>query len=297
MNELITTATMAITDRKFKDERLTKATQRIAAIYSDAVKYADTKNREVASILADIKVKKAYEKDGYKSVAEYASDVFGIARQNAYALASAGEIYNNPKTHPELKKMSPSKLAEVSKLNADNADVLRKALDEGKITAETTQKDLRDFVKAQKPEKEAKPEVLDKYIVAIDGVYPDCIRPYENEFREPAILPDWEEFFKAALDSTGPMRPIEVIKLPKAAPITDIDGKATILRYLYTCDTFSMVVEYTKPLINQAAKKDNAKALDANNVSDVLAFMLANGGEEMVDKYLAEHPEIKVVAK
>lgn len=285
MNELITTTTMSIADRKFKDERLTKATQRIAAIYSDAVKYADTKNREVASILADIKVKKAYEKDGYKSVAEYASDVFGIARQNAYALATAGEVYNNPNAHAELKKMTPSKVAEVAKLDKQELD---KALNEGKISAATTQKDLREFVSSQRKPKDDKPEVLDEYNVTISGPVPPTLT---EAIKELHVIPEWDDIFTTALKTGGPQREVETIKLPKVAPIGSALGKATIQRKLYTCDTYSIVVEFHKPKINQIAKKEKAKALD--NVHDMLMFMLENGGEDMVKSYLAEHPEVK----
>ena len=54
------------TSRKFKDPRLTEATKRIAAIYTDAAKFVDTKNREIASILAEVMEAKSYEKDGFK---------------------------------------------------------------------------------------------------------------------------------------------------------------------------------------------------------------------------------------
>ncbi len=291
MNELITTTNMSIADRKFKDERLTKATQRIAAIYSDAVKYAETKNREVSMILADIKVKKAYEKDGYKSVADYASDVFGINRQNAYALATAGEVYNDPNAHAELKKMTPSKVAEVAKLDKPELD---KALNEGKISAATTQKDLREFVSSQRKPKDDKPEVLDEYNVTISGPVPPTL---SESIKDLHIIPEWDEIFTAALKAGGPQREVEIIKLPKVAPIGMTLAKPTIQRKLYTCDTYSIVVEFHKPKINQIAKKGKAKTLNAKNVAEILEFMLANGGQEMVDKYLAEHPEIKVESK
>lgn len=291
MNEIITTNTMTIANRTFKDERLTKATQRIAAIYSDAVKYAEQKNREVSMILADVKVKKAYEKDGYKSVADYASDVFGINRQNAYALATAGEVYNDPKAHAQLKAMTPSKVAEVAKLDRK---VLDKALDEGKISATTTQKELRDFVATQRKPKDDKPEILDEYNVIISGPVPPTLG---EKVKELHIIPEWDDIFTEVLKTGSPKREVEVIKLPKVAPIGSALGKATIQRKLYTCDTYSIVVEFHKPKINQIIKKEKAKVLDASNLAEILAYMSENGGKELVDKYLAEHGEFQSEAK
>ena len=159
-NAIITiTELTPATSRKFKDPRLTEATKRIAAIYTDAAKFVDTKNREIASILAEVMESKAYEKDGFKSVGDYAKEVFGINRQNAYSLAAAGKVYNDKNAPAALKAMTPSKLAEVAKVPTET---LTKAIEDGKITADTTQKDLRDFATAATT-KSDKVEVLNSY--------------------------------------------------------------------------------------------------------------------------------------
>ena len=240
MNQIISiTELTPATSRKFKDPRLADATKRIATIYSDAAKFVDTKNREIASILAEVMDAKSYEKDGFKSVGDYAKEVFGINRQNAYSLATAGKVYNDKNAPAALKAMTPSKLVEVAKVPADT---LKKALESGKITADTTQKDLRDFAAAAIG-KADKVEVLDKYTAR-----PCALVTTERDadtYSTPRTLPEWEEYFMDLMQNLNPSRPPEVVKLTKVTPIQDPDAKkATVERRLFTSDNFSLVVEF-----------------------------------------------------
>lgn len=227
------------TTRKFKDARLAEATKRIAAIYTDAAKFVDTKNREIASILAEVMEAKSYEKDGFKSVGDYAKEVFGINRQNAYSLATAGKVYNDKNAPAALKAMTPSKLAEVAKVPAD---ALKKAVDEGKITADTTQKDLREFA-ASATAKPDKVEVLNKYTAR------PCAQALserdKDTFSASRTIPEWEEYFMEYMQSLLPARAPEIIKLPKTIHPGNPDAKkATVERRLFTSDNYSLVVEF-----------------------------------------------------
>lgn len=227
------------TSRKFKDPRLTEATKRITAIYTDAAKFVDTKNREIASILAEVMEAKSYEKDGFKSVGDYAKDVFGINRQNAYALASAGKVYNDKNAPATLKSMTPSKLAEVAKVPADT---LKKAIDDGKITADTTQKELRDFATTvtAKPDKV---EVLNNYTAR--PCVPMVSERDADTYATARTIPEWEDYFMDYMQSLSPSRAPEVIKLPKTTVSGSPDAKkATVERRLFVSDNFSMVVEF-----------------------------------------------------
>lgn len=227
------------TSRKFKDPRLAEATKRIAAIYTDAAKFVDTKNREIASILAEVMEAKSYEKDGFKSVGDYAKEVFGINRQNAYSLAAAGKVYNDKNAPSALKSMTPSKLAEVAKVPADT---LKKAIDEGKITPETTQKDLREFAAAAtaKPDKV---EVLNNYTAR--PCVPMVSERDADTYAAARTLPEWEDYFMEHMQSLAPSRAPEVIKIPKTTTPGNPDAKkATVERRLFTSDNFSMVVEF-----------------------------------------------------
>ena len=239
-NAIITiTELNPLTTRKFKDPRLAEATKRISAIYTDAAKFVDTKNREIASILAEVMDAKSYEKDGFKSVGDYAKEVFGINRQNAYSLAAAGKVYNDKNAPAALKAMSPSKLAEVAKVPSET---LNKAIADGKITADTTQKDLRDFATAAtaKPDKV---EVLDNYTAR--PCVPAVSERDKDTYSTARTLPEWEDYFTEYMLSLAPSRSPEVIKLPKTTVPGNPDAKkATVERRLFTSDNFSLVVEF-----------------------------------------------------
>lgn len=247
--EIITLNPITTASSTFKDERLTKATQRIAAIYADASKYADTKNREIAKILGDVSDKKAYEADGFKSVADYAFTVFGIARQNAYALANAGKVYNDKSAHAELQAMSPSKLAELA---AVDTKVVNAALEAGEITHDTTQKALREFADKAKSDKEGeKPVVLD--IFTARPCIPALSEEQSDTFASGKLLDDWDDWFMSYVASVSPDSPVEIIKLPKAK-VTPESKKPTVNRRLYFNRAFSIVVEFYKYTAHKATK-------------------------------------------
>lgn len=240
------------TTRKFKDSRLAEATKKIATIYADAAKFVDTKNREIASILAEVMEAKSYEKDGFKSVGDYAKEVFGINRQNAYSLATAGKVYNDENAPAALKSMTPSKLAEVAKVPADT---LKKAIDDGKITANSTQKELRDFATTatSKPDKV---EVLNNYTAR--PCVPMVSERDADTYSLARTIPEWEDYFMDYMQSLSPSRTPEIIKLPKTTTPANPDAKkATVERRLFTSDNFSMVVEFytVKPETNTTKPK------------------------------------------
>lgn len=239
-NSIITiTELNPLTSRKFKDPRLTEATKRIAAIYTDAAKFVDTKNREIASILAEVMEAKSYEKDGFKSVGDYAKEVFGINRQNAYSLASAGKVYNDQNAPAALKAMTPSKLAEVAKLPTET---LTKAISDGKITAESTQKDLRDFASSVTA-KTDKVEILNNYTAR--PCAPSVSERDADTYSTARTIPEWEDYFMNYMQSLAPSRTPEIIKLPKTTTPNNPDAKkANVERRLFTSDNFSLVVEF-----------------------------------------------------
>lgn len=240
MNQIISiTELNPATSRKFKDPRLADATKRIATIYTDAAKFVDTKNREIASILAEVMDAKSYEKDGFKSVGDYAKEVFGINRQNAYSLANAGKVYNDKNAPATLKAMTPSKLAEVAKVPTDK---LKEAIESGKITDKSTQKELRDFATATS-EKKQKAEVLNNYTAR--PCIPMVSERDADTYAAARTLPEWEDYFMDYMQSLAPSRTPEIIKLPKTTIPGNPDAKkATVERRLFTSDNFSMVVEF-----------------------------------------------------
>lgn len=273
--EIITLNPITAASRMFKDERLAKATQRITAIYTDAAKYADTKNREIAKILGDVADKEAYKADGFKSVADYASTVFGIARQNAYALANAGKVYNDKNAHHELQAMSPSKIAELA---AVDTKVVNAALEAGEITHDTTQKALREFADKAKADKEGeKPVVLDTFTAR------PCVPMLSDEqadtFTVGKTLDDWDEWFMDYVSNVSPDSPIEIVKLPKGK-VDPNAKKATVNRRLYFNRAFSIVVEF----YNYTAPKAAKPAAPKFTKEQLLAMLAEMEGGEKSDK-------------
>lgn len=267
----------------FKDERLAKATEFIIKIYNDAAKYADIKNREIAKILADVAEKKSYEADGFKSVADYANSTFGIGRQNAYALATAGKIYNDETAHPELQAMSPSKIAELSSLAPTDISA---ALDAGKITHSTTQKDLREFANEIKSDPNSEtfksipnedPIVLPRFVVR--ACIPTLTDEQIDTYSAPKTMEDWDEHFTSYVSETSPLTPVEMVKLPKGKVL--MDGKTvTVNRTVYFNRNFSIVVEFF-PYVTPTTKK---KAKKLKYTKDQLRAMLDQAEQ-------AEHQE------
>lgn len=264
-SEIITFYPIETEVAKFKDERLKKATERIISIYRDAVKYAETKNREIAKILGEVAVKKSYEADGFKSVADYASLTFGIARQNAYALANAGKIYNDKDAHPELKEMTPSKLAELSRLDSQ---VVKEAVEKGTINHETTQKDLREFANAHTSTAEDKVVVVQTYTA--NPIQPDELEEENKEYYNSNFtIDEWDEKFKAYVTSISSSdEAVEVINLPKGK-VDSSATKATVTRRLYLNHKYSLVVEFYK--YKPGKEKKSSDKLSKEEIDKILS--------------------------
>lgn len=238
----------------FKDDRLNKATQHIATIYRDASKYAETKNREIAKILAEVADKKSYESDGFKSVADYAMSTFGIARQNAYALANAGKVYNDKSANTELQAMTPSKLAEIA---AVSPDIVSDAISSGAISKNSTQSELREFASKNRVSNDpTKPVVLDKYTAHVCAMSTNTIGG--DELNIPKILDDWDDYFMGIVQNVARDQPIEVIKLPNGK-VDPNAKKSTVLRKLYLAHSYCLAVELYKHVEPKSNTKDKTK--------------------------------------
>lgn len=271
-NDFITTTSLTIAQNfKFKDARLAKATSEISAIYTNAVKYADAKNREIASILSRVKSEQSYKEDGFDSVADYASKIFGIKRQNAYALASAGDIYNSKEATEKVKAFSPSKLAELSSIPVEK---LNSDTESGLITASTTQKDLREYSKANSPAKEEAPTVLNPYTA----------RPVSNLMNLPDSLneilsgkmtiPEWDEAISLYINKNARFS-CDIIKLSKAPALVNglLSEKRTVERRLYVTHDFALVVEFYTVKTEPSVKLE--KKTTPKYTADELRAMLA----------------------
>lgn len=271
-NEIITMNALTIAEKlTFKNESLSKATSEILAIYNDAMTYADAKNRQIASILARVKSEQSYKDDGFTSVADYASKTFGIKKQNAYALADAGEVYNDDTASEKLKAFTPSKLAEVTRVPRKD---LEEAVESGRITATTTQKDLREYAKEAAPSKDSKTEVLDTYDarpLTVCMVLPEAMA---NVFKMgPLTIDEWNEEITKAINDNGRF-PAEIVRLPKAAALIkgELGNKKVIERRLYITHDFSIAVEFTtRKREMEVVKKSKAPKMTREQLLAMLA--------------------------
>lgn len=240
------------------DARLIEATQKIANIYTNAARYANDKNREISKILGTVATEKSYEADGFKSVAEYANKLFGINRQNAYALANAGKVYNDSTAPEVLHQLPPSKLAEIASLPEE---IILIGLASGNISVNKTQKELREFARANKQDDlTEKVEVVKEYTIKTQyELLSDALYASAGESAEEIAKVDnwleivqnghftfgeWDEIFGAMLGYiSGPSEPVEVAKLPNAKVSLD-STKATVTRKAFFTDTIVVTVKF-----------------------------------------------------
>lgn len=167
MYELVS-MNIARPDVIYKNKELREAAKSIYQLYTKVKNEHDTAQakltasvdnatREIAKTLATVKAHEAYKEDGFKSVEDFAEKAFGLSHTNAYNLAYAGGIYLDESRSETMRSMTPSNLAEVKSLPVET---IEQAITDGKITAESTQKALRDFRAANTP---ANPKVLKQY--------------------------------------------------------------------------------------------------------------------------------------
>lgn len=274
MSDIITLDNVTLPNITYKDERLQEATMRIAAIYQNAVRYAADKNREISKILSEVAAQKSYVKDGFKSVADYANTTFGIARQKAYALASAGKIYNDEKAPHELKQFSPFNLAALSSLPAET---VRKSVENGEISKETTQKDLKSYVQRVKSNSSYNPDdpknVSTNEVVNLYIAKPHLSLMNEHMIEEMKVqktIEDWDEYFinmAGSFQDNEPHQVVEIIKLPKS------NNKSVSLRKLYLTPTYSIVVEFIKPAPKKKDSISNKKPIVEYSVEELEAML------------------------
>lgn len=275
MNTNNTLLAITYQPRTFTNPALNKATERIAKLYLDAKNYAEDKNRILASILAEVKVKELYKDDGFSSVADYAEATFGIKRANAYTLAAAGEVYNDKQSSENIRSLSPSKLFEV--INVPREE-LEKDMEEGVISSSTTQKDLREY--ASKKKAAADPEktvVLDRF-----NAYPwtrDVSMEMADLFAQPHTMGEWEELISAfILPDGGDPKNITVTKLPKAKypGLTAYQNSPNLprLMFQYEGEWSFLVVAFEKFKATKGTKASSAKnskgAMSMEQLHDLL---------------------------
>ena len=151
-NALIATTKEGIqTSFSFKNEDLNKFSAQIAKIAIDSV----SRNVQLAKILGRVLDTQCYKEDGFKSVADFAYQTFGINENYAYQLAKVGNRFYNAESETAEKVVSllGGKVGNLAEIASMSDEDIVAAIDSGDISAETTQKDLRNIATAAKPQK------------------------------------------------------------------------------------------------------------------------------------------------
>ena len=174
MNELTISTVNTPAKFTFKNAKLNEISEKIAeqsaamnSVYNAAKEGAETVNKALAPLFGELLTTKCFKDDGFKSVADYAEQTFGMSKSMAYMLARVGEqFYNtdNEYTQKARETLSTSKLAE---LTGTDRVAICKAIDDGELTSDTPLAACRDFATShKKPGKEKVIPTFDLYRMA-----------------------------------------------------------------------------------------------------------------------------------
>lgn len=280
MADLILSSSSAPSKFSFKDAKLNELSGKISAqiadmnaLVADARERAERINSALAPLFGEVMTSKCYEKDGFKSVADYAESTFGIGRSMAYLLARVGrDFYNEDNDYTKSARDTLT----VSRLDAmGNVDrvALAKAIEDGEITSETSLDDCRAFgASHRKAGKEPKAKV-----VATFDLY-SMPRPADGQPFRTDIIKD--EFIYV-------MRGLFSDESVSIAPVVLDGDKASAAKHFvaYTPDGRCGMFEYrphTKP------KTKTKKTADKFDLRAYLASLTPEQRAEFVREALAE---------
>lgn len=161
-NELILSTASAPAKFSFKNAKLNELSGKIAAqtdamnkLYNDTKKRAEAINSALAPIFGELLVSKCYIDDGFKSVADYAEATFGIGKSMAYMLARVGKEFYNEGAELTAKARNALTVSKLGELTGVDRVAIAKAIDEGKLSKDSSLQDCREFAAAhRKPGKE-----------------------------------------------------------------------------------------------------------------------------------------------
>lgn len=266
-NELILSTANAPAKFSFKNAKLNELSAKIAeqtanmnSVYNAAKEGAEAVNKALAPLFGELLSSKCYVDDGFKSVADYAEQTFGMGKSMAYMLARVGKEYHNEGgelTAKAVETLSTSKLAELT--GVDRVAVA-KAVESGELSADSSLADCRAFAAAHK--KPGKERVVPTFTL---HVYPQSI--LEGPVAENVIKEDMYEAAAAHLISGGNADSEAEVFFATAK----LDGdKASAAQHFiaYTSRGFTLMFEY-RPYVSKPIKKEAAPAApDVGNMSD-----------------------------
>ena len=146
--EFLVTTTNAVT---FNNKELQKATNTVFKL-GDAIKrnwFA------IAHIVAHVDATECYKDDGFNTVHEWVEKTFGIKKASAYQLANVGRRFFNSdsETAGKVVNLLNGKTGNLAELVNMTDEQLEDAIASEKLSADSTQKDLREIANSVKPAK------------------------------------------------------------------------------------------------------------------------------------------------
>lgn len=270
MNEIILSTSNAPTKFAFKNAKLNELSAKIAeqsaamnALYTEAKDRAEAINKALAPIFGELLKTKCYKDDGFKSVADFAEQTFGMGKSMAYMLARVGEqFYNDDNEYVKTARetLSTSKLAEFAGVDRT---AIAKAIKDGKLTKDTSLADCREFAAAHK--KPSKERVVPTFTVA--------------EMTSKAVIAenvDKEAMFEAVADA---LCVSAIVESPAAVffSTAKLDGdKASAAQHFiaYTSGGYVKMYEY-RPYV-----KPENKSKGKREKFDLKAYLAALSPEE-----------------
>lgn len=278
MNEIILSTTSAPAKFSFKNAKLNEISAKIAeqsaamnSVYNAAKEGAEAVNKALAPLFGELLTSKCYKEDGFKSVADYAEQTFGMSKSMSYMLARVGEqFYNtdNEYTQKARETLSTSKLAEFA--GVDRV-AIAKAIDDGELAADTPLASCREFAATHK--KPGKERVLPTFNVF--SMADKAVPVAENV--------DKDAMFTAVADS---LCLAAIADSPAAVMFTTakVDGdKASAAQHFiaYTAGGFSRMYEY-RPYVKPEAKREqfDLKAYLAKLSPEELAALVESVNSE-----------------
>lgn len=286
MNEIILSTTSAPAKFSFKNAKLNEISAKIAeqsaamnSVYNAAKEGAEAVNKALAPLFGELLTSKCYKEDGFKSVADYAEQTFGMSKSMSYMLARVGEqFYNtdNEFTQKARETLSTSKLAEFA--GVDRV-AIAKAIDDGELASDTPLASCREFAAAHK--KPGKERVLPTFNVFSMA---DKAAPIAENV-------DKDAMFAAVADS---LCVAAIADSPASVMFTTakVDGdKASAAQHFiaYTAGGFARMYEfrpYVKPEAKRKAKREqfDLKAylakLSPEELSALMESVNSGDGEE-----------------
>lgn len=295
MNEITISPIKSAKLAKTGNDRLDKLTAEISAemdkasnLYTEVKAKTEAYARACAPLFGEIKRDKLYEKGGFKSLEEYASQ-FGIQKSTAYMWARVGEHFfltDNEYTRRIRDTLSVANMAELT--NSDRV-ATAKAIDSGEIDKDTAQQAVREFAAAHKlPGKGGKDKVLPTF-----NLFRMVPGGESSPVIENAIKEDCYEAAARALAANGHAESEAAVMFSTVKFDGDKGGKAHFVAY--TVDGFVAMYElasyHKKP---QAADKRDVAASNLKTLlkgmthKERLAFLESLAGAPEEDGDAAE---------